>query len=102
MLDGNNFFDIYHPQYARIYGRHNREFTVEEIAFLLSKYGYEVLRLETEDLFDYDRIEIASVTLEGVKRSPRKKAQLESILREVGAASKNRGDVIQILSQKPT
>jgi SAM-dependent methyltransferase len=102
MLDGNNFFGIYHPQSGRVYGRHNREFTVEEIAFLLARYGYEVLKLETEDLFDYDRIEIASATVEGVKRSPRKKAQLERILHEVGAASKNRGDTIYALAKKPT
>lgn len=100
MLEGKNFFDTYHPAYGRIYGRHNREFTAEEISHVLIGNDFRVLDLKTEDLFDYEQIQPAATTLVGEVRLTLNSRDVRKILSNMGAAQ-NRGDVIYALAEKP-
>jgi SAM-dependent methyltransferase len=49
MIEGRNVNDRYHGN--GIYGRHNREFTREEVDLLLTACGFEVVRSETREVY---------------------------------------------------
>lgn len=69
MLDGYNIFDLYQIQNG-IHGRHNREFTLDELTALLTKNGFEILRAETHDRYDYDTSPIITVDYTGRSQIP--------------------------------
>lgn len=49
MIRGTNIYDRYHGN--GIYGRHNREYSVSEVADLLTANGYEAERVETRSVY---------------------------------------------------
>ena len=53
LFRGANIYDRYHGN--GIYGRHNREYTPEEISELLQTNGYQVERLETLNVYSSSR-----------------------------------------------
>ncbi len=101
MLDGCNFFDFYHPGNG-IHGRHNREFTLSELRALLDLNGFEVVRAETFDLYDYEVTPIAGTDYSGrtVPRM-RPKSELLKILRAAGGDTADRGDNLYLLARNP-
>ncbi len=101
MLDGYNFFDLYQPQNG-IHGRHNREFTLDEMKTLLTLHGLMVLRAETRDRFDYDDVPIVAVdySREPVSLS-RRRQELIKILKSAGGRLDDRGDNLYLLAQRP-
>lgn len=102
MLAGRNFFDLYQEGNG-VHGRHNREFTLAEIRTLLERDGFEIVRAETRDRFDYDSIPIEAVDYSGPPaRLPWRKADLEERLRSSGGTTDNRGDNIYVVARRPT
>jgi SAM-dependent methyltransferase len=100
ILAGSNFFDRYHPENG-IYGRHNREFTVEELARLLPEAGFVDVRVHTADRYDYDQIPIEKDNYEPPARLPYTRSTLESLLKSVGATTENRGDNLYVRALRP-
>lgn len=49
LLSGKNIYDRYHGN--GIYGRHNREYTAEELIYLLKANNYEIVRLDMRDVY---------------------------------------------------
>jgi SAM-dependent methyltransferase len=49
IVRGSNIYDRYHGN--GIYGRHNREYSTDEVAELLKANGFEVERLETRSVY---------------------------------------------------
>lgn len=102
MLAGRNFFDLYQEGNG-VHGRHNREFTLAEIRALLERDGFEIVRAETRDRFDYDSIPIEAVDYSGpAARLPWGKADLEDRLRSAGGTTEDRGDNIYVVARRPT
>lgn len=101
LLDGYNYFDLYHPE-TGIHGRHNREFTLEEVKTLLDLHGLVVRRAETRDRFDYDEEPFVAVdySTEPV-RLARRQQELQGILRSAGCKLADRGDNLYLLAQRP-
>lgn len=101
MLDGYNFFDLYQPQNG-IHGRHNREFTLDEMKTLLTLHGLTVLRAETRDRFDYDEVPIVAVDYSGDPVSlTRRRQELIKVLESAGGRLDDRGDNLYLLAQRP-
>jgi SAM-dependent methyltransferase len=99
MLDGYNLFDVYSTNGP--HGRHNREYTLEEMVNLLEHNGYRIVRAETHDRCDYDIVDIWSSDYTGRSlRLDRKKTQLLGILCAAGASVENRGDNLYVLAQR--
>jgi SAM-dependent methyltransferase len=100
MLEGYNFFDVYSSN--GINGRHNREFTLQELIALVSENGYRIVRAETWDRFDYDQIDIWSSDYTGVSdKLARRKSDLITMLKRCGGKLTDRGDNLYILAQVP-
>jgi len=51
VLNGKNFYDPYSANGS--YGRHNREYTVEELKELLGELGFEIEKIFTRDVHPY-------------------------------------------------
>lgn len=101
MLDGYNYFDLYHPE-TGVHGRHNREFTLAEMKELLSIHGFVVCRAETRDRFDYDEVPMLAVDYSGEPvQLSRRRRELHEILAAAGGRLEDRGDNIYILAQRP-
>jgi SAM-dependent methyltransferase len=102
MLHGHNFFDLYQAQNG-VHGRHNREYTLEEMKVLLTKSGLEVIRAETHDRYDYDRGTITTMDYTGRSIAlPEKRRDLLALLKRSGGDPENRGDNLYLLARKPT
>jgi len=100
MLDGYNFFDLYQEANG-VHGRHNREYTLQEMSALLLRNGFEVSRAETHDRYDYDQDEIGSQDYTGVsERVFRTKKELLELLNKVGGKTEDRGDNLYLLGRK--
>jgi SAM-dependent methyltransferase len=100
MLDGFNFFDIYSVN--GINGRHNREYTLAELTNLLVTNGYQIVRAETWDRFDYDQIDIWSADYAGGSvKINRRKSELLKILEGASAKMSDRGDNLYVLARNP-
>ncbi|MEO6326416.1 MAG: methyltransferase domain-containing protein [Thermoanaerobaculia bacterium] len=100
MLGGRNFFDLYWVDNG-VHGRHNREFTVEEVVALLRSDGYEVVRSETRDRFDYDRIPMEAIDYSGPPSVlPFKRKELLDWIRMAGGTPDNRGDNIYVVARR--
>ncbi|HVG10973.1 MAG TPA: methyltransferase domain-containing protein [Thermoanaerobaculia bacterium] len=101
MLDGHNFFDLYHPDNG-IHGRHNREFTLDEMKNLLALNGLAVRRAETRDRFDYDHVPIVGVDYSGKPViATRRRLDLVKVLQKAGGRLDDRGDNLYLLAQRP-
>jgi SAM-dependent methyltransferase len=101
MLHGYNFFDAYQTQNG-IYGRHNREFTLAELQTVLHDNGFQVLRAETHDRTDYDRVEIITCDYTGRRVVlPETRRSLLAKLRRGGGTLADRGDNLYLLARKP-
>ena len=100
MVDGYNFFDVYSSN--GVNGRHNREFTLQELVTLVSENGYEIVRAETWDRFDYDQIDIWSSDYTGASNKlARRKSDLMTVLKRSGGKLTDRGDNLYVLAQVP-
>lgn len=100
-LDGYNYFDLYHPE-TGVHGRHNREFTLQEMKTLLDLNGLVVRRAETRDRFDYDEVPIVAVDYSTEPLSlARRQRELHRILRSAGGKLEDRGDNLYLLAQRP-
>lgn len=101
MLAGRNFFDLYQEGNG-VHGRHNREFTLAEVTVLLERDGYEVVRAETRDRFDYAAVPIEAVDYSGPPEAlPWGKADLEERLQRAGGTTADRGDNIYVVARRP-
>jgi SAM-dependent methyltransferase len=101
MLDGYNYFDLYHPG-TGVHGRHNREFTLAEMKTLLELHGFEVCRAETRDRFDYDRVPMVAVDYSGKPvRLHRRRRELYKILKAASGKIEDRGDNLYLLARRP-
>jgi SAM-dependent methyltransferase len=101
MLHGHNFFDLYQSQNG-VHGRHNREFTLAELETLLRHNGFEVVRAETHDRYDYDVDAIITVDYTGRREAvPEKRRDLVAILQRGGGSVEDRGDNLYLLARKP-
>jgi hypothetical protein len=101
MLDGYNFFDLYHPDNG-VHGRHNREFTLAEMKSLLSLHGLVVRHAETRDRFDYDRVPMQAVDYSGPPvELARRQADLHRLLRSAKGSLADRGDNLYLLAERP-
>jgi SAM-dependent methyltransferase len=101
LLHGYNFFDAYQTQNG-VYGRHNREFTKAELVTVLQGNGFQVLRAETHDRTDYDRVQI--ITCDYTGRSvvlPENRRTLLAKLRKSGGSLADRGDNLYLLARRP-
>ncbi len=100
MLDGFNFFDIYSVN--GINGRHNREYTLTELTNLLVTNGYQIVRAETWDRFDYDQVDIWSADYAGqTVKINRRKSELLKILQRASGKMSDRGDNLYVLARNP-
>jgi SAM-dependent methyltransferase len=101
MLHGYNFFDLYHGENG-VYGRHNREFTLAELRMQLQEQGFQVLRAETHDRTDYDRVEIITHDYTGRRVVlPETRRRLLAKLRKSGGSAADRGDNLYLLARRP-
>lgn len=101
MLAGRNFFDLYQEGNG-VHGRHNREFTLAEVRALLERDGYEIVRAETRDRFDYEKVPIEAVDYSGPPAAlPWGKADLEDRIRRAGGTTADRGDNIYVVARRP-
>lgn len=101
MLAGRNFFDLYQEGNG-VHGRHNREFTIPEVRALLERDGYEIVRAETRDRFDYERVPIEAVDYSGPSAVlPFRKGDLEDRIRVAGGTTADRGDNIYVVARRP-
>jgi SAM-dependent methyltransferase len=102
MLDGYNFFDLYHPENG-VHGRHNREFTLAEMKALLALHGLVVRRAETRDRFDYDRVPMQAVDYSGPPvELARRHADLQRLLQSAKGSLVDRGDNLYLLAERPS
>lgn len=99
LIEGSNFFDRYHPEFG-VYGRHNREFTCEELQVLLQNNGFEMVHLVTLDRYNYSLDRIHKDNYERPAVFAHTKNSLEHLLRNIGANLNNRGDNIYAVARK--
>ena len=100
MLAGRNFFDLYWVGNG-VHGRHNREFSLAEVRVLLERDGFEIVRAETRDRFDYDRVPIEAVDYSGPASAlPFGKPELERWIRRAGGSTTDRGDNIYVVARR--
>lgn len=98
MLEGANPFDIYHPENS-VYGRHNREFTLDEMRRLVSDAGFRVVRAETRDRFDRSTYETLDYT--GPSRLSRlDRSDVLKALRKGRGRLDDRGDNLYVLGER--
>lgn len=100
MIAGSNFFDRYHPANG-VYGRHNREFTVEEVENLMREAGFEIESAETADRYDYNTPCMLKDNYEKAAPLPYTKPQLIDMLKKIGADLRHRGDNIYVVARRP-
>lgn len=100
MVAGSNFFDRYHPDNG-VYGRHNREFTVEELELLLRDAGFEIESAETADRYDYNSPCMLKDNYEKPAALGYTKPQLLDMMKKIGADLRHRGDNIYIVARRP-
>lgn len=102
MLAGRNFFDLYWVGNG-VHGRHNREFSLAEVCVLLERDGFEVVRAETRDRFDYSRVPIEAVDYSGPPAHlPFEKTDIESWIRRAGGSTVDRGDNVYVVARRPS
>jgi SAM-dependent methyltransferase len=100
ILEGRNFYDIYSTNGP--HGRHNREYTLEEMVHLLKQNGYQIDRAETWDRFDYDLVKMWSFDYAGAPEKVQyKRSRIMQILESCGGNTKNRGDNLYLLARNP-
>lgn len=100
MLAGRNLFDLYHPE-TGVHGRHNREFTLDEVRVLLREAGFEIVRSETRDRFDYDRVPIMTYDYTGPSRPlDWRRRRILAALEKVGGSLDDRGDNLYVLARR--
>jgi len=100
MLEGKNFFDLYSSNGP--HGRHNREYTLEELTQLLTQNQFHIVTAETWDRCDYDLVTIWSYDYTGHSHKlPRTRSTVLEVLRSCNASTENRGDNLYVLAQKP-
>lgn len=99
LLSGSNIFDRYHPQFG-VYGRHNREFTLEELEVILSNAGFRNQHLSTRDRHDYDRIRLYRDNYERPAPIPYSKTLVEAWLKLLRVPTENRGDNLYALAER--
>ena len=97
LLQGSNFFDVFSAN--GVHGRHNREYTLEEVVHLLDTNQFRIARAETHDRFDYDIVDMWTFdyTQQSTKIGRRKKDILDA-LRTAGGSLENRGDNLYIVA----
>lgn len=101
MLAGRNFFDLYQVGNG-VHGRHNREFSLAEVRTLLERDGYEIVRAETRDRFDYDKIPIEAVDYSAPPAIlPFEKGDLLRWIARAGGTTADRGDNIYVVARRP-
>ena len=100
MLCGKNIFDRYHTQNG-VYGRHNREFTREEVNKFLLQAGFEIDYSETMDRYNYDCVDMYTDSYERSEKLPWKGSELHDLLSTIGAETVDRGDNIYCVGIKP-
>lgn len=100
MLAGRNFFDRYHPQNG-IYGRHNREFTLSELAALLPQFGFEIEEAKTLDRYNYEHIPMTVDSYDARETLRWKPAELRAALQAAGGNLEDRGDNLYVVARKP-
>ncbi len=101
MLAGRNFFDVFSVENG-IHGRHNREYTLAEMVSLLEHDGFEIVRAETRDRFDYRSVPISAVDYSGPSALlPFDPADLLRQVRKAGGSTEHRGDNLYLLARKP-
>ncbi|MBK9087594.1 MAG: class I SAM-dependent methyltransferase [Holophagales bacterium] len=101
MLAGRNFFDLYQVGNG-VHGRHNREFSLAEVRALLERDGYEVVRAETRDRFDYDKTPIEAVDYSAPPAIlPFEKGDLLRWIARAGGTTADRGDNIYVVARRP-
>jgi SAM-dependent methyltransferase len=100
MLDGYNFFDIFKE--LGIGGRHNREYTLDEMRAILEKHAFAVVRAETNDRYNYDTDTISTSDYTG-RTVPLKRHRQDLMegLKQLGGRLDDRGDNIYVLARKP-
>ncbi|MBU4210227.1 class I SAM-dependent methyltransferase [Patescibacteria group bacterium] len=101
ILKGENIFDLYHPENG-VYGRHNREFILQELKKLVTDNNFKIKYCKTHDRFDYNLINIYTVGYHGIKKTFYKKNDLISNLKLINANTQNLGDNIYLVCQKPS
>jgi SAM-dependent methyltransferase len=101
MMVGSNIFDRYHPQNG-VYGRHNREFTCEEVERLLLDSGFVLQSVTTEDRYNYDELPMAKDNYEAPGVLPYTRSELLKIMEAAGASLQNRGDNIYAVARRPS
>ncbi len=100
MLAGRNLFDLYHPE-TGVHGRHNREFTLAEVCELVRGEGFDIVRRETRDRFDYDRVPIMTYDYTGPSRPLAWNGKtVRAALRKVGGSLDDRGDNLYVLARR--
>lgn len=100
MLAGRNFFDLYWVGNG-VHGRHNREFSLAEIVTLLKGDGYGVVRAETRDRFDYDRMPIVATDYSGSSAAlPFRKKEILKWIKKAGGTLADRGDNIYVVARR--
>lgn len=99
LLKGGNIFDLYHPENG-IFGRHNREFTIDELKYILNQNGFKIIFANTYDRYDYDQIDIYSVGYQGLDKIDYRKTDLIQKIQQIGGSTNNLGDNLYILCQK--
>lgn len=101
MLAGRNFFDLYQVGNG-VHGRHNREFSLAEVRTLLERDGYEIVRAETRDRFDYEKIPIEAVDYSAPPAIlPFEKGDLLRWIERAGGTTADRGDNIYVVARRP-
>ncbi len=100
MVAGSNIFDRYCPANG-VYGRHNREFTVEELDILARGAGFEIESIETLDRYDYNQPCMAKDSYEKPQAFPYTRPQLLEMMNRIGADTRNRGDNIYLVARRP-
>jgi len=99
LLKGDNIFDLYHPENG-VFGRHNREFTLNELKFVLTQNNFRIISANTYDRYNYDQIDIYSVGYQGLNKINYRKTDLIHKIEQIGGKTDNIGDNLYILCQK--
>jgi SAM-dependent methyltransferase len=100
MLAGKNFFDRFHEENG-VYGRHNREYSLSEVASMFVDHGFQVLNQFTADRYNYDLIPMVVDSYEPAIKLPWSGSELLSILKsDLSMSCDDRGDNVYILAKK--
>jgi SAM-dependent methyltransferase len=99
LLSGSNPFDRYHPENG-VYGRHNREFTLEELTLLCERNDFDVEVAETLDRYNYDLVPMLRDSYESPGALPYSRERLVALLEQAKAPTVNRGDNLYVVARK--